>query len=131
MTSTACRCSALTGAGVPCRAYALTGSAFCWAHSPEVETERAAARARGGRARHGRTLATSGGPLSLRSLADLPGVLDLALSDLLGCEPSVSRARALAALAGVAVKVFEVTELVPRLVRLETGASVTVNWEGV
>lgn len=108
------RCAALTRSGVRCRAWALRGSDFCFAHDPDRAADRHAARSKGGRSRHGRDL-TGDVPLSLRSLADVPDVLDLAFADLQRCEASVSRSRALAYLAGVATRSFEVVELLARL----------------
>jgi len=104
----------VTRSGDPCQAWALLGSDFCFAHDPSKVAERHAARAKGGRARHGRDL-TGDVPLSLRSLGDVTDVLDLAFADLQRVEPSVTRSRALAYLAGVATRSFEVVELLQRL----------------
>ncbi len=41
-------------AGQPCRGYAIEGSRYCFAHDPAKAAERAQARIKGGKARHGR-----------------------------------------------------------------------------
>ena len=121
VTSTANRCKAITKAGEPCAGWAGVGSGFCFAHDPTKATERAAARVKGGRARHGRNIGITGADCVV--LVGTPGdVLDVirgAILDVLHLENSIARARTLGYLAGVALKAFEVTELEDRLTALE------------
>jgi len=120
-SSTANRCEATTKAGGRCANYALVGSVFCFVHDPTKAQERKEARSRGGRARHGRTLAHvhNGDPVHIECLADVVTVLEAELNALLTLEVSISRARAVGYLAGVLVDVYKDTELEARIERLE------------
>ena len=53
-------CKAVTKTGARCRVRALEGSLYCYFHSPDMAAERKEARARGGRARHGRRVGETG-----------------------------------------------------------------------
>jgi len=121
VTSTGKRCKATTRSGEPCKAYALEGSEFCFWHDPERKAERHAARAKGGQARHGRTVKPPNGrdPVTVESAADVLPILERAINDVLALENSISRARAIGYLAGQVVKAFEVTELEQRVEALE------------
>lgn len=115
------RCTATTRKGDPCRAWAIEGSDFCYMHDPGKAAERAAARSRGGKARHGRHLDTSGDPDSLELAApgDAVAIVATAIRDTARLENSVSRNRALGYLCGVALKAFEITELAERMETIE------------
>lgn len=135
MTSTGSgTCQTTRKDGRPCQAWALTGSSFCWAHDPTLAAERRAARSLGGRVRHGRTVATTTGAVQLGSVADVVGVLQRTLVDLFRLENSISRARAVAYCASVAVRALEVSELEQRVQRLELllldGVQLTEGTEG-
>jgi hypothetical protein len=112
-------CQALTVAGEPCQAQAQAGSGWCFWHDPSKAQERQDARARGGRARHGRTLARTGTDVKLACVADVVTLLGQVAQDLYDLENSLGRARALCQVASVAVKALEVAELEERLTRLE------------
>lgn len=116
--STAMQCEAVTRTGKRCELAARTGSRWCWWHDPATAADRAAARHRGGKARHGRDLA-GGEAYELRTVADVVALLGVAVGDLLTLENSVSRARAIASLATVAVRAIEVSEVEARLSALE------------
>ena len=122
MTSTSNgRCKALTRAGARCQAYAIKGSVFCYWHDPAQAKARTAARAKGGHARHGRKIGSTGrrGGVRITCAADtLPVVAD-AINDLLGLEVSISRSRAIGYLAGVVCNVYETTDLTERIEGLE------------
>jgi len=117
MTSTGCQ--AVSRSGVACQARPVKGSAFCWSHDPALADLRAAARAAGGRARHGRTLTTGGTAVQLGTVADVVHVLAGALGDVLTLENSLGRARAVAGLCTVAVRALELSELESRVAVLE------------
>jgi len=119
------RCAALTRDGTPCQAWAGDGSKFCYWHDPERAEDRQRARAKGGRARHGRTVNPPGGrgPVTIETAADVLPILQRAINDVLALENSISRARALGYLAGQVVKAFEVTELQERVEVLEVALS--------
>ena len=121
MTATGKRCKATRRDGRPCGAYAVEGSDFCYWHDPALTDERRANSARGGHARHGRKLGTTGGgePVTLESVADVLPLLARELAAVLSLEKSVSRARAVGYLAGVVIKAFEVSDLQERVEALE------------
>ena len=120
-STTAKRCEATTKAGGRCANYAGSGSLFCFVHDPLKAQERKEARARGGRARHGRKLGHvhNGEPVHIACLADVSTVLESELNALLTLDVSVSRARAVGYLCGVLVDVCKDTELEQRIEALE------------
>jgi len=98
----------------------LHGSWYCFQHDPSKAQERHEARARGGRARHGRKLdGDRGQVVELRTLSDVVRLVEGAVGDLLTLENSVSRARAVGYLATVAVKALAASDLEERIARLE------------
>jgi len=118
-TSTACK--AVTRTGEPCRA-AAGASGYCWSHDPALAPRRASARRAGGKARHGRTIGAVGQdvePVVLATAADVMRLLERTANDLAALENSINRARAFVALAAVAVRTIETSELEQRLAALE------------
>ena len=100
----------------------MLASDFCFAHCPDRAAERKEARARGGRARHNRTLATvatGDQAVNLSSLADVVRILEDSVRDVLTLENSIARGRCLGYLCGVAVKALEVSDLESRIAALE------------
>jgi hypothetical protein len=114
-------CKAKNARGEPCGAYAMRGSKYCFHHDPAKAEERKVARTKGGRARHGRTLAEGGndGPVQIETVADVVDLLVRTINDVLSLENSIQRARAIGYLAGVVVKALEVAELEERVAALE------------
>ena len=125
MASTASRgslCKASNKRGGPCGAYALHGSAYCFAHDPTRAADRYGARSRGGRARHGRSLgavATGDQGVKLASMGDVVALLQETVRDVLTLENSIARGRCVGYLAGIAVKALEVSDLEDRIASLE------------
>lgn len=114
-------CAAVKSDGSLCRSWAVAGSAFCQAHEPARAAGMAEARRKGGHARHGRRIGTTGDsePIRLQTLADVLALLERTANDLLAMENSVSRARALVALAAAWADCFETSEIERRLTALE------------
>ncbi len=114
-------CEATTKSGQPCRGYAIEGSRYCFAHDPAKAAERAQAHIKGGKARHGRKLATVA-DLSNVDLGTTEGaltVLTLALRDTLALENSVARNRALGFLATAVLDSLRVVDLDARITAIE------------
>ena len=109
MTTTRQECTARRLDGLPCRAYAVTGSLFCLSHDPLRAGAIADARRRGGQARHGRKVGTTGDTpaITLSTLGDVLALVSRAVNDCLALENSLSRARTLGYLAGIWGDVFE------------------------
>ena len=114
-------CTATTAKGEACRAFAMTGSEYCFHHDPAASQERAEARRKGGQARHGRRLARSGmeEPLTIRSVGDVVGLLEHTINDVLALENSLNRARTVGYLATAVVKALELAEMEERVAALE------------
>lgn len=122
MTSTASKkCKATNRRGEPCGAYAMEGSDYCYWHDPALAEERRKARAKGGHARHGRKIGSTGGadPVEIETAADVLPVLSEEINELRKLERSVKRARAIGYLCGQVVRAFEVSELQTRVEALE------------
>lgn len=123
MTSTATPkpCQATTKNGQPCQATAGPDG-FCFWHSPARAADRAEARHKGGKARHGRAIRhiiEDAPPAALQTPEDALTVLEHALSVALALEPSHAQVRSLVSVALAALKVREVGELEQRLAALE------------
>ena len=113
------RCEATRRDGSPCAGFALPGTSFCFAHDPERQAARAAARRKGGR--------NSAKVIRLRGLIPprlLPvyETLEAALQEVHDGKLDPRRAVAMASLARAMVAVLTAGELEERLRRLE-GAS--------
>ncbi len=114
------RCTGRNRRGAPCGMAPVTGSPYCFAHSPERARERAEAREHGGRHRQsGSGTMVSAEPVQLRDLASLQTLLENAVSDTLQQENSAQRSRTIGYLAGIALRALEVGELEERLAALE------------
>jgi len=121
MATTSKHCKAKNKRGEPCGAYALQGSDYCFHHDPTKAKERAAARARGGYARHGRNIGKTGKPkpVEVREMADVVTLLETTINDALSLENSLQRARTIATLANVVIKALEFATLAERVEALE------------
>jgi hypothetical protein len=123
MTTTGTRttCKAITKGGQPCQSFTVTGSDFCIMHSPERAGAIAEARRRGGQARHGRKVGPVGDAeaVQLATVADVLDLLKRTADNLLALENSVSRGRAIIALATAWGTLWESSELERRLAALE------------
>jgi len=95
---------------------------FCIVHSPERAAQVAAARQKGGKARHGRHIGSVGtsAPVQLNELADVLALLGRVADDLYALENSVSRGRALVSLATAWADCYRTTELERRIAALES-----------
>ncbi len=119
--TTAKPCKATTQRGAPCQTPA-SGSGWCFHHDPNRAAERAAARAKGGYARHGRAVGSVGAhhaPVSVKTVEDILSLLEDTINDVLALENSLNRARVLGTLALAALRVLEGHELEQRIAALE------------
>jgi len=121
MATTAKRCKEKNKRGEPCGTFVLTGSDYCFHHDPAMAKERAAARAKGGRARHGRRIGRTGklATVEIREMADVVTLLETTINDALSLENSLQRARTIATLANVVIKALEFATLAERVEALE------------
>src|SRR5690554_1568039 len=120
-TGTGKRCKALNRRGQPCESTAGPDG-YCFWHSPARAADRAQARSKGGKARHGRAIRhimDDAPPAALQTPEDALCVLEHALAVALKLEPSHAQVRSLVSVALAAVKVHEVSELAQRITALE------------
>ena len=106
--------------GQPCGG-SPNASGFCLAHDSARAGVAAAARRAGGKARHGRTIGSTGtgATVTLATLADVLALLERAVNDVLTLENSINRGRALGYLAGAWGTLYESSELEKRVTALE------------
>ncbi len=113
-------CGARNTLGEPCRAAPLRDGQLCRMHSPEHAADVAEARRLGGlRRRREVTLAGAFDLDGLDSAGDVLRLLEIAAFDAVGLDNTVARARTLAQIAHVAVRVLEAGAFEMRLGALE------------
>jgi len=111
------RCAQTRANGQRCGGFAITGSAYCFAHDPAQAAKRDDARRRGGEA--GRIEPLGESNLSLRSLGDVLGLVELTINDVRAGRVDVKVANAVGYLANVAMKAIEGSDLEARLEAIE------------
>ena len=113
-------CSGRRDGGEPCRAAPLQGGSYCLWHDPEKADEVQEARKLGGQRRRRERIVSGAYDFEgLHSIAHIRRLLEVAVTDLLGLETSIARARTLTYVAQAATKLLEVGELEQRLESLE------------
>jgi hypothetical protein len=96
---------------------------FCFWHAPETAEEAVEARRLGGlHRRKKKSVAAVYGFGGLRTIADNQALLETAAIETLAIENSISRNRALAAMAAAGGKLIELGDLVDRVAALEAAA---------
>jgi len=113
-------CKAIRDDGRTCGAAPLTDGDFCLWHDPAHADEVAEARRLGGMRRRRETAVAGAYSFEgLRTVEQIRRLVEIAVTDTLGLENSVARARTLAYLAQTATKLLEVGELEERLAAVE------------
>lgn len=113
-------CKQIKDDGQPCGAAPLHDDDFCFWHSPKYAEEAAEARRQGGlRRRRESVVAGVYNFEGLHGVEQIQRLLEIATVDTLALESSIARSRAIAYLAGVALKAHETGELEGRLKALE------------
>lgn len=119
-------CTAITKAGAPCNAQALTDEPFCFAHSPEHVEAAAEARRLGGQRRRREGALVSVFDLEpIDSPVGIYRLLTIARHDALSLDLSVARVRLLLGIVHAAIRLRELDELETRVRELE--AALTAN----
>jgi hypothetical protein len=114
------QCKAKTKSGKPCKMRVLKGSSYCFNHAPAAAAQRAAARKRGGEARHNPSAGDPGAiPAQINSVQDARRILDFVKDELLVLDNTIARNRALIALHDSIAKSIEIGELEERIAALE------------
>ena len=114
------KCHGKNSSGEPCKMAALKGERYCFNHSPNVRREQAAARKRGGEARHTPHFADpSLLPAKVEKLEDASRLLTYTLAEVAGMDNSIARARVLLALHESFIRSIEIGELEQRIAALE------------
>jgi len=112
------RCAQTRANGERCGGFAVIGSAYCFAHDPAQAEKRDDARRRGGEA--GRIEPLGESSISLRSLGDVLGLVELTINDVRAGRVDVKVANAVGYLANVAMKAIEGSDLEARLEAIES-----------
>ena len=116
------KCKAKTQNGQPCRMSVLKDSKYCFTHSPAHRAQQAQARRKGGENRHTPHFADPAQlPANMATLEDASKLLTYTLTEVIGHDNSIARARVLLALYDSFVKSFEIGELEKRIQALEQG----------
>ncbi len=116
-TATAAKCRGVRADGRPCEAAILVSDHWCFAHHPDLATQRAEARERGG--------ANSSNVSRLRrhlrpsALGPVFNRLEAALAQVHDGDLAPARAAAMATVARALIGVWEITELEQRIEQLE------------
>lgn len=114
------QCTFKLSSGETCRMHPLQHSEFCWVHPPERVKEVQEARRLGGlRRKRESTISTAYQFESLNSVEGIRRIVLIAVLDALSMENSMSRARTLAYLAQVALRMLEVGDIEERVEALE------------
>ncbi len=119
------RCQAITKSGSPCGATPVPGDTLCAWHSPAWAEKRRQWSKKGGAARSNRARAAKRLPAESLTLAEVQGLLSVALKGVLAgrIEPGV--ANAVANVARTMTTVAEAGELEERIRELEEAAGLT------
>jgi len=120
MVSAARVCRATKEDGSACEAPPLTEGDFCFWHDPDHAQEVAEAQRLGGlRRRKEKAVSAAYEIEGLATVEEIRRLLEIAVTDTLGLENTVARARTLAYLAQMATKLLEVRDFEERLAALE------------
>lgn len=115
------KCKAKTKTNKPCNMRTLKGRDYCFNHDPAAAPLRAAARKKGGEARHNeRAGDPSAIPLQINSIQDARRILDFVKDELLVLDNTIARNRALISLHDSIAKSLEIGELEERIAALES-----------
>ena len=118
------KCTAVRDDGSRCRAQALKNGEHCFMHDPGSGAARAQARRRGGeRRRVGHAGDISQIPSQVRSMTDVMGILDYALTEALSLENSIQRGRLLVAVCAAFGEAIKTGELESRVIAIERSIS--------
>ena len=102
----------------------MRGSEYCFWHNPDTEEQAAEARRLGGfRRRREKALAGAYDFEGLGTVESIRRLLEIAVTDSLGLENSIARARVLISAGLAGIKLLEVVELEARLAALEAARS--------
>ena len=118
-------CSALRDDQSTCKAYAMTGSGFCYLHNPDIsQVDKREAQARGGRGNK-ETPAEPLPPVTLRDTSDVISLIEKTINEVRAGTLDVKTANCLGYLAGHFVKAVEISELEKRLGEIEEAVKAT------
>ncbi len=116
-------CRATNQAGRPCSA-AVWQDGWCRWHAPQLEQERRAWSARGGRGKSNKARAAKALPDNVLTPQQIEGMLGLALRGVLAGRVTPGAANAAAALGRALIEIRKATTLEERIAELERAAGV-------
>jgi hypothetical protein len=125
-TDTSRRCQYQRKNRTRCKAHAQNGAPFCFFHDPALDRQRAAARKAGGIARTHWVVLPANAPVkSLRTAADVGGLLGETINQVRRGEIDLRVSNAIGYLSGILLSAIEKSSLEERMATLEavfTGA---------
>jgi hypothetical protein len=115
------RCSGKNAQGAPCQAHPRSDTGLCLWHDPELAEAAQEARRLGGQRRKREVTVQAAYDLEgLGSIPEIRRIVEIVVTDLLGAENTVARARTLLSAAQVAAKLLETGEFEERLEAIES-----------
>jgi hypothetical protein len=113
------KCNFIKSDGKKCKANALSGSSYCWYHSPEIpEVERKLVSSNGGKA-NGYEVYVDLKPIIISRMQDIPVLLIDTIHNLRSGNMGIRLGTAIGYLSGMLLKSFEVAELEIRMEKIE------------
>lgn len=117
------QCERNTKAGTRCRAAAVSGSTFCWAHDPALAEKAKAARRRGGEHKRRAVLGPESPEISLHSGSDVTDLARRLIDHLLRDEVDPRVANSAVGLLNFWIRAHETEILERRIAALEAAQS--------
>jgi hypothetical protein len=115
------QCAHVAKSGKRCNAFAIDGSAYCFAHDPASTAKRNAARLKGGFNRRTAARVSGDEAIKIATMADVLALVNAVLADTWQQDNCAARSRVLLACASVAIEALQVGEFEARLAALERG----------
>jgi hypothetical protein len=115
------RCSGKNAQGAPCQAHPRSDTGLCLWHDPELAEAAQEARRLGGQRRKREATVQAAYDLEgLGSIPEIRRIVEIAVTDLLGAENTVARARTLLSAAQMAANLLKTGELEERIENIES-----------
>jgi len=113
------QCKQIKADGTRCQANAVNGSDYCFAHDPEREAERRAARQAGGRVGKTKVLPSDTPDVPLSSSMEVAALLGQTINQVRRGDVDPKVANTVGYLSGVLIRALEVGDIEQRLATLE------------
>ena len=113
------KCKYIKNDGSPCKGFAVKDSDYCWAHTPDIDNkEKQYSRYRGGVNRHS-SAKVKLPKIVLSNMQDIPAFLVTTIKRMDAGEIEIRLGTAIGYLSNVLMKSYELTDLEPRIEKVE------------